>query len=311
MSTLTGTESDRWSLSRAIDALSESARQAGHPGLVWVAGLVYTMTAGLGLGWDSGLSHELEIGTKSAPPGDLLQFLQVLPAGMLVIFPLVPCLGLLFLPLFRFTVGLARIGPARAWEAACAGRRSPRLWTVWKAGRGFTFGAFGLWVQLAFMIAGAALLGSLPIAALASVISGPRTDAETAALMGAVLVPILVILFGYLVILSVLNQFALHSLAHNRRGVYSALLHGWRILRNDGWATTRAVLVDFLLFLTVAVAWSIVSGAVGILGGAGEVIGDVVKLVLTGFAGVARAGYWARAYRALGGLSADDGVPGL
>ncbi len=33
--------------------------------------------------------------------------------------------------------------------------------------------------------------------------------------------------------------------------------------------------------------------------------------ILLGFAGVTRAGYWAQAYRALGGLSPDDGVPGL
>jgi hypothetical protein len=37
----------------------------------------------------------------------------------------------------------------------------------------------------------------------------------------------------------------------------------------------------------------------------------VVGITLTGFAGVTRAAYWARAYRALGGLSPDDGVPGL
>jgi hypothetical protein len=34
-------------------------------------------------------------------------------------------------------------------------------------------------------------------------------------------------------------------------------------------------------------------------------------LLLYGFAGVTRAGFWARTYRALGGLSPADGVPGL
>jgi hypothetical protein len=33
--------------------------------------------------------------------------------------------------------------------------------------------------------------------------------------------------------------------------------------------------------------------------------------LLTAIAGVARALYWARVYRALGGLTPEDGVPGL
>jgi hypothetical protein len=314
MSTLIGTESERWSLSRAIDALSESARQAGHPGPVWLAGLVYTMTVGLGFGWDSGLAHSFQLDlsrSKGTWPAEFLHVLRMLPAGVLIVFPFLTCGGLLFLPFFRLTAGLARIGPARAWQAACGERRTPSLHTVWAAGKGLTFATFGLWVQLDLMIAGAILIGSLPIAALARVIQSPTNDAEAAALMGALLVPILLLLLGYVMILSVLNQFALHSLAHNRRGVYSALLHGWRIMRSDGWATARAVLVDLLLFVMVAMGWSLVSGAHKVLGPTGDAIATIVKLVLTGFAGVARAGYWARAYRALGGLSPDDGVPGL
>ncbi|HEV8114463.1 MAG TPA: hypothetical protein VGR31_16960 [Planctomycetota bacterium] len=314
MSTLTGTETERWSLSRAIDALSESARQAGHPGLVWFAGLVYTLTAGLGFGWDGGLAQSIDIhvaGAKGRLPGGFLHSLGNLPFEFLALFALIPCAGILFLPCFRLTVGLARLGPARAWAAACGDRRTPRLRTVWAAGKGVTLSAFGLWLQLALMVAAAALLASLPVAALAKVIDGPIGEAESAALMGAVLVPLILLLLGYVTILSVLNQFALHSLAHNRRGVYSALLHGWRIMRNDGWATARAVLVDVLLFVTVALAWVVVSGAGKLVGSSGDAIAVTVKIVLTGFAGVARAGYWARAYRSLGGLSADDGVPGL
>ncbi len=254
----------------------------------------------------------IEIGPSHAHlPGEFLRVLRGLPLGFLTLFAVLPCGGLVFLPCFRLTVGLARIGPARAWQAACGDRRTPRLRTVWAAGKGVTLAAFGLWLQLALMVTAAALLASLPIAALAKVIEGPVGEAESAALVGAALVPLLLLLFGYVMILSVLNQFALHSLAHNRRGVYSALLHGWRIMRNDGWATARAVLVDLLLFVTVAMVWSIVTETGRFFGKSGADIGAIVKLVLTGFAGVARAGYWARAYRSLGGLSADDGVPGL
>jgi hypothetical protein len=34
-------------------------------------------------------------------------------------------------------------------------------------------------------------------------------------------------------------------------------------------------------------------------------------VAILGFAGVTRAAYWARMYRELGGLSPEDGVPGL
>jgi hypothetical protein len=311
MSTLIGTESERWSLTRAIDALSESARQAGHPGIIWLAGLVYTLTVGLGPGWDSGLAHSFFRGSPRSIDADLLTALRRIPAGALLLFPMLTCSGLVFLPLFRMTAGLAKLGPARAWQEACAGRRTPPLRTVWRAGKGLAFGAFGLWVQIALMIAGAVLVGILPVTALAEAIGGPADDLRRTMLLGAILVPIVLILLAYSLVLSVLNQFALHSLAHNRRGVYSALLHGWRIMRNDGWATARATLVDVLLLVTVTILWSAVSGAGEVLGSAGKDIATIVQLVLTGFAGVARAGYWARAYRALGGLSADEGVPGL
>jgi hypothetical protein len=128
--------------------------------------------------------------------------------------------------------------------------------------------------------------------------------------VGLVLSPIVAILLIYWLAISVLMQLALHSLAHNRRGVGSALLHAWRILRHDVAATARAILVDVLLFLTIVAIWRMVDGLIGDLPGGGWLT-QLLKLLLVGFAGVARAGYWARAYRALGGLSPDDGVPGL
>jgi hypothetical protein len=239
---------------------------------------------------------------------ELLRKLPVLPIGL---FFGLYCFAIFLLPLFRLTAGLARIGPAQAWQAACKGRRTPSLATVWAEGKGLVFSAFGLWVQLALMIAVAAFLGSLPVTVLARTIESRDNEFETAVLMGALLVPIVIVLVGYAIVLSVLNQFALHSLAHNRRGVYSALLHGWRIMRNDGWATARAVLVDLILLITVAMGWAALAGFGKFFGKPGIDLAVIVNLVLTGFAGVTRAGYWARAYRALGGLAPDDGVPGL
>jgi hypothetical protein len=106
--------------------------------------------------------------------------------------------------------------------------------------------------------------------------------------------------------MAVLTQLALHSLAHNKRGIGSALLHGWRIMRHDVPATVRAVLVDVLLTVAILLVTTMVGSVIPL-----DAVDWMLSITLAGFAGVARAAYWARAYRALGGLSPDDGVPGL
>jgi hypothetical protein len=118
------------------------------------------------------------------------------------------------------------------------------------------------------------------------------------------------LLLVYAAVLMVLNQLALHSLAHNRRGVSSALTHAWRLVRASPTSAFRATLVDFALAVGVAaLSWMLLHVA-GSVPGTGwlEALG---VLLLLGFAGVARAGFWGRAYRALGGMSAGDHVPGL
>jgi hypothetical protein len=119
-------------------------------------------------------------------------------------------------------------------------------------------------------------------------------------------------------ILSLLQQLALQSLVHNRRGVGSALQHAWSILRQDPWAGGRTMTGEILL----AVLALVLGGAMHLLSiGPLIALGPfaapavlLLKLAAFGFTcllGVTRACYWAAAYRALGGLSPDDGVPGL
>ena len=123
------------------------------------------------------------------------------------------------------------------------------------------------------------------------------------------LLPIVAFLLFYLLLLNLLFQIALHSLAQNRRGAASALTHAWRIAKNDPWATARATLVDFLLYATVLlIAFSLSAVLVMTC-----LIPVAMALLLatSGFLGVTRACYWARAYRALGGLSPEDQIPGL
>ena len=57
MSRLIGLPQERWTLTHAVDALVESARQAASPGLIWLAGLLYpSISLGLGGTWESGFS---------------------------------------------------------------------------------------------------------------------------------------------------------------------------------------------------------------------------------------------------------------
>jgi hypothetical protein len=301
MSSLIGVPADRWSLSRAVDALADSARQAGRPGLVWFVGFLYpSLTFGIvraPVEWsdDEGIRALMVGGSPLA--GKLL---AATCAGV--------CIGLFFFPVFRLVAGLARVSPPEAWREACGGRRTPRLRALWKNGAGMTLSTLGLWLQLMVMVAGALLLILLP-AELASrwLVSANATPEAMRWVLAALLIgPIVTFFACYALAVAVLCQLALHSLAHNRRGVGSALLHGWRIMRHDPWATARAVLVDLVLTMSVLALWWILSWVVPV-----EWVGVVLFVLLTGFAGVARSGYWARAYRALGGLSPDDGVPGL
>jgi hypothetical protein len=301
MSSLFGVPGVRWSLYRAVDALADSARQAGRPGLVWLVGFLYpSLTFGI-------VRAPIEL-SDDAGIRALMVGGSPLAARLLAATCMGVCIGLFFFPVFRLVAGLARVSPPEAWREACAGRRTPRLRALWKSGSGMTLSTLGLWLQLTVMVAGALLLILLPAEmATRTLVAAEGTPETMRWILAALLIGPLVLFFAcYALAVAVLCQLALHSLAHNRRGVGSALLHGWRIMRHDPWATARAVLVDLVLTLSVLALWWILSWIVH-----AEWIGVVLFVLLTGFAGVARSGYWARAYRALGGLSPDDGVPGL
>jgi hypothetical protein len=133
---------------------------------------------------------------------------------------------------------------------------------------------------------------------------------EFSVVVVGLIVPVLFVLLSYAIVLQVLNQLALHSLAHNRRGVASALTHAWRLIRTSPWCAARATVVDLVLFLSVAALHSSLAHFFRVTGLAGP-LEWLVLLAVAGFAGVTRAAFWARAYRALGGLSAADQIPGL
>lgn len=299
-------------------------RQTARPSFVWIAGLLYpSVTLGLDPAWDGLLSR--------SPTQSLWMWLRATMHGVAgadgdaveVTFDpwaavsWMPCLGILLIPLYRLVVGLARVAPEAAWDEARGERRSPTLASVWRAGRGLTLSAFVLWFQLAMTMLVATVVLALPsILAMRYLVIDPIDPLQGSAqwarfVLAAPLVgPFAFLLVAYTLAISVLCQLGLHSLAHNRRGVSSALLHGWRIMRADPRATGRAVLVDVLLFFVVQFTWRAAESVVSQVPGGSEVMW-ALHFVLLGFLGAARACYWARAYRELGGLSPDDGVPGL
>jgi hypothetical protein len=318
VSLLLGSPDERLSLARAGDALADAARRAGRPSPAWLAGTLYP---GLNLNVDlvQGVMALVgDLGGVELPWSGSGGFLRLFSLGfpglslghagfdvgrVLVLLPLMPLAC-------RLTVGLARVSDplysaqpedgAPPAGPASAARAAVRLRTLWSEGRGLARDAFCLWGMLLLMLSGAMLFLVAPVVALLKLLDLEGVQAVFAGLLS----PVLLLVLAYAAVLMVLNQLALHSLAHNRRGVASALTHAWRLVRASPGDALRATLVDFVLFLMVALAESLIGGML-------EGLGSLVLLALFGFAGVARAGYWASVYRALGGLGRADNVPGL
>jgi hypothetical protein len=299
MSSFSGRAEEPWSLARAVDALAGAARAAGRPGWIWIAGLGYPS---LGMGLGAGLSEEIGWAIL-VPPGGIDEAMLTMLFSSLLFLPVV-------LLVMRLRVGLARIAPPGIWQQLVQTFGKARLRQAWRAGKGLTLSTFGMLAMLTLMTLAAMVIVIMPVLQIAERgLDGSGNPLEVTATL-ALVVPVGALMIAYSLLLVVLHQLALQSLAHNRRGIASALTHAWRIARHDPWASGRTLAVDLLLNVTIfvivkvlaTVLWWIPIGRVAVI---------LVALALLGFSGVTRAGYWARAYRALGGLSPDDQVPGL
>jgi hypothetical protein len=310
MSSLTGRPGERWSLATAVDALGEAARQAGRPGAAWLAGIFYpAIGVGAASGWRPA-SIQVGPAAEGARLG-LSEFAREIVFDAWLPLLALPFFAVMFLPLFRLVAGLARLGDPAAWNEASLPRGTPPLAALWRAGKGLMLSAYGLWLQLVLMQLVALLTLLLPAGLIVMSLLEAQAELDGAAVATLVVLAPLVFLLGlYLLTLSVLGQLGLQSLAANRRGVSSALLHAWRIARNDPWATLRAVLAEVVLILVVLGLTRAFGGLVRGIPGE-QAVQIAFTLGLAGFSGVVRAAYWARAYRALGGLTPDDRVPGL
>lgn len=306
MSRILGASGERWTLARAIDALGESARLAGRPSSLWIAGVFYPglfLDLGLGLSWavpipESGWIGQYFASLRAVVPGSSHHL-----GRLLALTCAVPFLFPFYLPVFRWTSGLAALGASSAWTP---GSRTPRLGDAWRRGKGLAWDTGGLYLQMLLLALAAAVVFLGPVLMLATVFyaAGDGPTSEPSAWLFVLSGPSTILVATFTLVVSVMLQLALHSLSQNRRGVASALVHAWRLLRQDPWASVRAVMVDGVMSTVVAV-FLLSIGTFGI------VIATIVGLLVSGFVGVTRACYWARAYRALGGLTPEDGVPGL
>jgi len=316
MSRFTGDPGDRWSLRAMLDELGEAARRAARPGWIWVAGLLYPSIALLPMGaaklfvFDAaGESPDVHFGG-----GDIRTGIALASLGLVAMAGS----ALVLLLYSRLNAGLARLAPKSVWALVRGANGRPGLRDCWAAGSGSTLSVFGLRLAIDLLRYTVLLMMILPALFTWGVFDSLSAQAPGAIVLALFALPALAVLLIYNLLLSMLLQLALHSVVHNRRGVASALQHAWSILRQDPWAGGRALTGEILLALIALLAEAAIialvltaSSIFGVLATPLELTLWAALLCLGGLIGVTRACYWATAYRALGGLSPDDGVPGL
>jgi hypothetical protein len=285
-----GIEGEELTLARARAALAVCARAAGRPSWLWIAGIVYPALDLVPGGVASYLHSFKSHAELSGMASERLAWVLL---SIALVFPI------------RLIVGLAAISTPQASSLLAHQERRPHLRDAWRAARGITLSGAALTLELWLMTCiGLSLLVAPPYFFLKGLGLEPGSE-----LLALLLAPFVGVFLVFLALVAVIYQLALSSLAHNRRGSSSALMHGWRIARQRPWSTTRAALVDLVLWV---MQWVLIFAALALV--LTCVLTPMIPLVwvaILGFVGVTRAYYWARMYRELGGLSPEDGVPGL
>ena len=314
MNRLLGSERERLTLRAAVDLLGGALARSARPGAAWLAGLAYpTLTARTLIGWQlvqslffAALLGELRGGEHDwgallplGPPA--LELGLRVPVRSPVGAQLLPVLGLaivllpLMLPLFRLAVGLAGAAAVSDEPGARTRLGGLRLALVWRAGEPVMLSSLGLFVLTGAMLAGATLVVIGPVLSLAILLGG---EAWPAWAQYALLTPVFVALTVYGLVVGVVHQLALHSLARHRLGAASALLHAWRLMRADPWTALRASLADLLLHGLVALSFLAVATLLA-LAALHPWWVALWMAPLRGLTGSARAVYWARCYERL------------
>ena len=311
MPSLFGNPNERWPLSRAVDAMVSSARRTGFPALIWVAGVLYpSLTLGIGISGpilsvlETSTGLEMRAGseriaetladwnltaTVSTPTVMSMLELATETKFWIALILLLP----VCLIIARLCIGLARVSEESSWRELSGTRRTPTLSAVWRAGGGLSFSTIGLLLSFPLLLMAAVLFLIGPLILLLNLVEPLRKFPDFIAVL---VVPVGLTTLAYAVVLQVLIQLALHSLARNRRGSASALTHAWRLVRNSPWGAARAMVVDLTLQASLLMVMVAVGNTLGYFGTA-------LSWILLGFVGATRASYWAETYEGLGGLS--------
>ena len=282
------------------DSLRSAGLRSGRPGTLWLAGFAYHF---LSFGWTFGLILALPfLGSMGFSFGEQVA-LQWGSNGLLLTVSSNSGLGIVLLApialaMARAASGMARLAPKDRWDHAYPTQQGPRLRHAWREGKGGAFAATLLWLQVWLMMGLLASILILPLWTVLASFNLHHWSNITAAFMGAAVA--ITMVYGFL--LSILFQLALHSLVRNRRGVGSALLHAWRLVRNDPQAAIRATAMDAVLQLVS----NALSSAVYFLNANLHPVHLVTILAYTmisGCLGCVRCLYWSQVYEELGGLT--------
>ncbi len=268
--------------------LADVIRGAAIPSL---AGMAYELS---GLAWALGGAAALT--SLAALAGDPELVSEAVGSGLPIPGPLVAT-GL-FLAALPLLLVCSRVGGGAARLSIDPDPERPTtLLRSWAEGKSVQTSAAAIWIQIFGMMACGTFVLLGPIVAL-TVIVGP----ETLGPFGVVLSGLaLVLTLAYAAELGALHQLALASLVRHDRGVGSAVLHGWRLMRARPEHMRRLAAAEFALRALILFAASFA----GYL--AGGPWGLAQLALLASLVGSVRCRAWSLIYPRLGGLTVAAG----
>lgn len=186
----------------------------------------------------------------------------------------------------RVASGLAAIASEGIGQGSGA-----NLIQAWRLGARTQVSAIGIWIQIYGMMLMASLVLLGPLVLLWDV-AGDTLGPISVAVSGLALAFVLVYGAG----LGAIQELGLASLVRHERGVGSAVLHAWRLIRNRRATSGRMALVE------VASRIAIVAAAMWFGQHVGWPIGIMLLVVFGALAGGVRCHAWSLAYLRIGGL---------
>ncbi|MFT5732864.1 MAG: hypothetical protein ACJAZN_000777 [Planctomycetota bacterium] len=269
----------------ASRVLRDAVRRAPLPSL---SGLCYEI---MGLAWFLGVTAGLavlsllfdDLSLVSQAVGPLF----TIPSVMENVDALLIAIPIVFVAM-RIAAGLATIASEGVGQGGGA-----NAWRAWKLGKRATLSSIGIAAQIFGMMTAATLVLLTPLVFFASVVGK-----DTLGLFGVVLSGLaLAFMLVYGAALGALHELSMASLVRHNRGVGSAILHGWRLMRARPLSGQRMAAAEFSSRIIV-VGLAVTIGRV-----AGWAWGMSVLILFGALVGGLRCHAWSLAYPRIGGLA--------